>query len=185
MCTPLPDSFIVLHTQGYCESAMSEQKPLAHAFSPAVLQSSWVCSLLTSVTFDPPMPSKLHEKLTSSLLQTIEQVSWNSVPQSSGAAWKSRWPCWAPVPNKPTVSVDVKQHSTHSAPPPPPPPPYPPPLLTFLLCARVCVCVCVCVQGIRYHDYIIIIFKVIMYTFSVCWSCGVRCTLPCRWDMAL
>ena len=25
---------------------------------------------------------------------------------------KSRWPSWAPVPNKPTVSVDVKQHST-------------------------------------------------------------------------
>ena len=30
--------------------------------------------------------------------------------QSSGAVWKSRWPSWAPVPNKPTVSVDVKQH---------------------------------------------------------------------------
>ena len=24
--------------------------------------------------------------------------------------WKSRWQAWAPVPNKPTVSVDVKQH---------------------------------------------------------------------------
>ena len=24
--------------------------------------------------------------------------------------WKSRWPSWVPVPNKPTVSVDVKQH---------------------------------------------------------------------------
>ena len=24
---------------------------------------------------------------------------------------KSRWPSWAPVPNKPTASVDVKQHS--------------------------------------------------------------------------
>ena len=24
--------------------------------------------------------------------------------------WKSRWTAWAPVPNKPTVSVDVKQH---------------------------------------------------------------------------
>ena len=30
--------------------------------------------------------------------------------QSSGAVWKSKWPSWAPVPNKPTVSVDVKQH---------------------------------------------------------------------------
>ena len=26
---------------------------------------------------------------------------------------KSRWPSWVPVPNKPTVSVDVKQHSTN------------------------------------------------------------------------
>ena len=33
-----------------------------------------------------------------------------TVYQSSGAVWKSRWPSWAPVPNKPTVSVDVKQH---------------------------------------------------------------------------
>ena len=30
--------------------------------------------------------------------------------QSSGAVWKTRWTSWAPVPNKPTVSVDVKQH---------------------------------------------------------------------------
>ena len=33
--------------------------------------------------------------------------------QSSGAVWKSRWPSWAPVPNKPRVSVDVKQHSSN------------------------------------------------------------------------
>ena len=32
------------------------------------------------------------------------------VIQRSGAVWKSRWPSCAPVPNKPTVSVDVKQH---------------------------------------------------------------------------
>ena len=30
--------------------------------------------------------------------------------QSTGAVRKSRWASWAPVPNKPTVSVDVKQH---------------------------------------------------------------------------
>ena len=29
------------------------------------------------------------------------------------SVWKSRWPSWAPVPNKPTVSVDVKQHPTN------------------------------------------------------------------------
>ena len=33
-----------------------------------------------------------------------------SFERSSGAVWKSRWTSWAPVPNKPTVSVDVKQH---------------------------------------------------------------------------
>ena len=26
--------------------------------------------------------------------------------------WKSRWTSWASIPNKPTVSVDVKQHSS-------------------------------------------------------------------------
>ena len=30
--------------------------------------------------------------------------------QSSGAVWKSTWTSWAPVPNKPMVSVDVKHH---------------------------------------------------------------------------
>ena len=33
-------------------------------------------------------------------------------PHSSGAVWKSRWPSWAPIPNNPTVSMDVMQHST-------------------------------------------------------------------------
>ena len=35
--------------------------------------------------------------------------------QSSGAVWKSRWTSWAPDPNKPTVSVDVKQHFNNKA----------------------------------------------------------------------
>ena len=30
-----------------------------------------------------------------------------------GAVLKSRWPSWSPVPNKPMVSVDVKQQSTN------------------------------------------------------------------------
>ena len=34
--------------------------------------------------------------------------------QSSGAVWKSRWTSWATVPNKYTVSVDVKQHFNNS-----------------------------------------------------------------------
>ena len=33
--------------------------------------------------------------------------------ESSGAVWKSRWPSRAPIPNKPSVSVDVKQRSTY------------------------------------------------------------------------
>ena len=36
---------------------------------------------------------------------------WKSRCGSRGAVWKSRWPSWAPIPNKPMVSVDVKQHS--------------------------------------------------------------------------
>ena len=36
--------------------------------------------------------------------------SVQSSVQNSGAVWNSRWPSWAPVRNKPTVSVDVKQH---------------------------------------------------------------------------
>ena len=30
--------------------------------------------------------------------------------------WKLRWPSWLPVHDKPTVSVDVKQHSTNQPP---------------------------------------------------------------------
>ena len=39
----------------------------------------------------------------------MEESSRSQV-ERSGAVSKSRWPSWAPVPNKPTVSVDVKQH---------------------------------------------------------------------------
>ena len=35
---------------------------------------------------------------------------WWRQGQSSGAVWKSRWPSWGPIPNNPTVSVDIKQH---------------------------------------------------------------------------
>ena len=30
----------------------------------------------------------------------------------SGAVWKTSWPSWVPVPNKPMVYVDVKQHDS-------------------------------------------------------------------------
>ena len=45
--------------------------------------------------------------------RTLSSTSSFKRHQSSGAVWQSRWPSWAPVPNKPTVSVDVKQHSTN------------------------------------------------------------------------
>ena len=32
------------------------------------------------------------------------------IQSSSGAERMSRWTSWAPVPNKPTLSVDLKQH---------------------------------------------------------------------------
>ena len=32
--------------------------------------------------------------------------------QCSGAVRKAMWPCWAPIPNKPMFSVDIKQHLT-------------------------------------------------------------------------
>ena len=41
-------------------------------------------------------------------LAAINTLTPSLPQQSSGAVWKSRWRCWAPVPNKPTVSVDVK-----------------------------------------------------------------------------
>ena len=58
-CTPLPGNFILLQTHRYFISSMLKQKPLAHALSLTVLQSNEIISLLTSVTFSPPMPSKL------------------------------------------------------------------------------------------------------------------------------
>ena len=38
-----------------------------------------------------------------------KRSEWWKNGQGSAAVWKSRWPSWAPVPNKPTVSADVKQ----------------------------------------------------------------------------
>ena len=45
---------------------------------------------------------------------TLKKHQQQQQNQSSVAVWKSRWPSWASVPNKPTVSVDVKQHSTNN-----------------------------------------------------------------------
>ena len=53
-----------------------------------------------------------HQYLGAPTQATLSAASLLPSDQSSGAVWESRWPSWAPVPNKPTVSVDVKQHLT-------------------------------------------------------------------------
>ena len=42
--------------------------------------------------------------------KAVKKSSFPCACQSAGAVRKSRWTSWAPVPNKPTVSVDIKQH---------------------------------------------------------------------------
>ena len=59
LCTPLPGSFVLLQTHGHFVSPLLEQKSLANAVSPTVLQSNGIHSRLTSVTFSPHTPSKL------------------------------------------------------------------------------------------------------------------------------
>ena len=52
----------------------------------------------------PPQRENNHEACE------YKGASMVRIPQSSGAVRTSRWTSWAPVPNKPTVSVDVKQY---------------------------------------------------------------------------
>ena len=49
----------------------------------------------------------------SAALLSIYTHSAALLRENSGAVLKSRWPSLAPVPNKPTVSVDAKQHSAN------------------------------------------------------------------------
>ena len=49
---------------------------------------------------------------TKQFLKTVER-SLCIKSELRSCVWKSRWTPWAPVPNKPTVSVDVKQHFNH------------------------------------------------------------------------
>ena len=49
---------VFLQTHGYFTSPMLKLKPLANAVSLSVRQSNGILSLLISVTFNPPMPSK-------------------------------------------------------------------------------------------------------------------------------
>ena len=72
-----------------------------------------LCIFLTGCVQDFSVQnSSLSNKLSTDCWLTISRLK-NSVFEialNSGAVWKWRWPSWAPVPNKPTVSVDVKQH---------------------------------------------------------------------------
>ena len=58
-------------------------------------------------------------------------------PQSSGAVWKSKWPSWAPVPNKPTISMDVKQRFI---------------IITLTVARPHCLCACHQWQGLGKSD---------------------------------
>ena len=59
LCTPFPGRFVFLQTHGYFVSPMLEQKSLANAVSPTVLQSNGIRTVLIRVTFNHPMPSRL------------------------------------------------------------------------------------------------------------------------------
>ena len=63
------------------------------------------CERLLVKTGSPKLPpaTPLHTEIKAVIVPSL-------VARSSGAVWKSRWTSWAPVLNKPTVSVDVKQH---------------------------------------------------------------------------
>ena len=63
--------------------------------------------------------SQQNVRLRSGLVVTWHKASFGNLSkdgklcQNTGAVWKSRWTSWAPVPNNPPVSVDVKRHFNH------------------------------------------------------------------------
>ena len=57
LCTPLPGSFVLL--QKHAHPLLLKQKSLANVLSGTVHQSNCTLSLLTSVRFNPTMPSEL------------------------------------------------------------------------------------------------------------------------------
>ena len=73
------------------------------AFEPFFL------SFLFSLLFD-------WAKVYSPNIRSIKTCALGPPRQSSGAVWESRWTSWAPALNKPTVSVDVKQHFNNNPP---------------------------------------------------------------------
>ena len=63
---------VLLQTHRHFASPMLKLKPLANVLSLPLLQSNRILSLLTSIIFSPPMPSKLHQRLTSTNKTTTD-----------------------------------------------------------------------------------------------------------------
>ena len=87
---------------------------------PTLMQKSfwwWQCNDRYR-PLPPPNPPPSHPHISLMVSMDVKHhvylltYYWDC--QNSGAMWKSRWPSWASVPNKPTVSVDVKQLSQPS-----------------------------------------------------------------------
>ena len=62
LCKHLLHSFVLVQTHGHFTSPILKRKPVASVLSLTLLQSNGILSLVTFVTFNPPMPSssKLH-----------------------------------------------------------------------------------------------------------------------------
>ena len=97
--------------------------PLQQGFEPATLQSRvrrsnhWAIPAIFFPLPPPPYPLPTFSTSPISLMVYVDvkhQVYLHCYSQSSGAVWKLRWRSWAPVPNKRTVSVDIKQHPANT-----------------------------------------------------------------------
>ena len=73
-----------------------------------VKKSLWSWQNKTDLGKGTHLYDKMHRTIKHKRFRQKVFVRCNAL--SSEAVWKSRWTSWAPVPNKPTVSVDVKQH---------------------------------------------------------------------------
>ena len=75
---------------------------LVSRWRPLSVQACHVYLLLNKL-------SRQHHSFMPSLW-TVFDIPFTEQIGVQEPVWKSRWTSWAPVPNKPTVSVDVKQH---------------------------------------------------------------------------
>ena len=115
--TLVPCSSFVVYTLTACSNTISWHLPLPFLQCCAV-HGFWSGTYkLHTYSF------AMHGSLSLSCIEHIYMCRKYSGVQSTqtvitqhyyspGAVWKSRWPSWASVPNKPPVFVDIKQHST-------------------------------------------------------------------------